>query len=291
MDKKQFVTIYGTYGNLSTVKQTLPSVIEETQSFGPNAKVIVHDSTELKHGRDEKWDYLKAYEESGDIFLLLSTNLSMAHARNLCLKLAYEQFCPEYIAMMEDDYGYKSGLILALIKSMEEYYGQIAPNGLRFGLFTASSFDDNIKEEKLQDTNHSYRPISQNSKVNRIGGTNSSFRCAPTRHWQNVLIGYDTDEYLISEFQTNGLNLRNYNKGFTVLNVGSNEYMFKINNTGRGSSIGTKTRMYDPLYTASDYRSHFLGKLTSDEIISENNSLKNKLKTLKRKIIDSSSPS
>jgi hypothetical protein len=285
MNKKKFVTIYGTYGNLNTVRQTLPSVIKETITT-PNSALIIHDSTEEHHGRSEKWNYLKKLEVEYPIFLILSTNLSMAHARNMCLSLSQELYCPDNIGMMEDDYGYKPGFITSMNKAIKIYYGEIAPNGLRFGLFTGSSFDDNIEEKILPLTNHSYRPIQEKSPNNRVGGTNSSFRCAPSHHWTNVLKGYDTDEYLISEYQTNGLNLRNYNKGYTVLNVENNSLMFKINTEGRGVSIGTKTRMYDPKYTAKDYRSHHLSKMSKIEIEEEKNGIYNKLKTVKRKLFD-----
>ena len=280
MDKTGFLTIYCTYSNLEVVKQTLPSVIEETKRNG-NAKLIVHDSTQSEHGQDEKWQYLRELEKSHDFFLLLSTNMSMAHARNMCLHLGQEMYCPDYIAMMEDDYGYHEGLLDVLSKAMAEYYGKLAPNGLRFGLFTGSSADDFTKEEILENTKHSYRPVFSNSPINRVGGTNSSYRCAPTSHWNNVLKGYDTDEYLISTFQTNNLNLRNYHKGFTVLNVNTSELMFTVENEGRGTTAGTKLRLFDINYTASDPRSNYIGKTSTTEVPSSG--IKDKVLDLKKR--------
>src|ERR1039457_2720580 len=136
MDKTTFLTIYGSFEQLDVVKQTLPSIIEETKLS--NAKLIVHDSS-VKN-RDEKWEYLKELNKDDDFFLLLSSNLSMAHARNMCLKLGQELYAPDFICMMEDDHGYKPGIIVEMINAMNKWYGKISPNGLRFGLFTGCGF-------------------------------------------------------------------------------------------------------------------------------------------------------
>lgn len=257
MDKTEFLTIFPTFENLEVVKQTLPSVIAETKKN--HARLIVHDSSEK--GREEKWQYLQELNRNNDFFLLLSTNLSMAHARNMCLKLGQELYAPEYICMIEDDHGYNEGVIPRLINAMKMYYGQVSPNGLRYGLFTACE-KHHYAEKHPVDEVCSY-PDAE-SPPGSLGGANSCFRCAPTSHWNNVLIGYDTDEYLISTYQTRNLCYRNYHKGFTACILGAN-LSFDVESVGRGTSATTKQNLWDETYTASDMRSNFHGKNKQDK--------------------------
>lgn len=252
MDKAEFLTIFPTFGNIEVVKQTLPSVIAETKRC--NARLIVHDSSEK--GREEKWRYLQDLNVNQDFFLLLSTNLSMAHVRNMCLQLGQELYAPEYICMMEDDHGFKEGVISRLVQAMKIYYGQISPNGLRYGLFTACEKHYYYPMIPIDGT-HFY-PGKETPAVT-IGGANSCFRCAPTSHWSNVLKGYDTDEYLISTYQTKHLNFRNYHKGFTTCMLG-HDLVFEVESRGRGSSASSQLKLWDETYAASDERSRYLGK-------------------------------
>ncbi|MBO9413799.1 MULTISPECIES: hypothetical protein [unclassified Ruegeria] len=263
MQKTKILSIYGSYGNLNEVEQTLPSVIEETQRN--DARLIIHDSTEPEHGREEKWAYLRQFEQEDRVFLLLSNNLSMAHARNMCLRLGQEMYLPDHIAMMEDDHGYKAGFIPKLVDAIEENYGKVAPNGLRFGLFTGctnTKHDHGRVTEPFGDSGHHYVKITDQANPFAVGGANSCFRAAPTHHWDHVLKGYDTDEYLISTFQTKNLNYRNYHSGFTTMIVADGDFMFDVEvNTGRGTSrqIGEQA-LWDDKYTASDPRSSYRGK-------------------------------
>lgn len=275
MDKTEFLTIYPTYENLDVVKQTLPSVIAETRRN--DAKLIVHDSSEK--GREEKWAYLQELNRDNDFFLLLSTNLSMAHARNMCLQLGQELYAPEYICMIEDDHGFNEGLIPVLVNAMKEYYGVISPNGLRYGLFMACR-KHHYSKKHLVDDICSY-PDSE-SPPGVLGGANSCFRCAPTSHWNNVLKGYDTDEYLISTYQTKNLNYRNYHKGFTTCIVGGN-FSFDVEFIGRGTSATTELGLWDETYTASDYRSRFLGKKCDDNPMQKKQELMSRLKKIFRR--------
>ena len=255
MDKTEFLTIFPTYSNIDVVKQTLPTVIEETVNY-ENARLIVHDSTEPSHGQQEKWEYLRELEQKHSFFLILSTNLSMAHSRNMCLQVGQELYAPDYICMVEDDHGYKQGLIHTLVNSMKEYYGKVSPNGLRFGMFSGCAKHTNAVLEKLNDKNQ--YPSSDSDQFS-VGGSNSCFRCAPSNHWQSVLKGYDTDEYLISNFQTAGLRWRNYHKGFTVLYVENGDLVFDIEAEGRGETQPGALRLWDKEYSASDKRSRYIG--------------------------------
>ena len=253
MDKTEFLTIFPTFENLDVVKQTLPSVIEETKRN--DAKLIVHDSSE--HGREEKWEYLKEVNDDNDFFLLLSTNLSMAHARNMCLQLGQELYAPDYICMIEDDHGFNEGMITALVVAMKKFYGKESPNGMRYGMFTACHKHTHANLIQVEDE---YYMPSPESKPFQIGGYNSCFRCAPTSHWNNILKGYDTDEYLISTFQTSNLRWRNYHKGFTVMLVGDGGLVFDVEAKGRGVTSSNSLKLWDDEYCASDPRSNFLGK-------------------------------
>jgi hypothetical protein len=248
MEKTKFLTIFPTFENLKVVKETLPTVIEETQKN--DAKLIVHDSSEKY--TEKKWAYLKKMNKNRDFFLILSDNLSMAHARNMCLRLGQEMYAPDYICMLEDDHGFKPGLISAMIKAMDTYYGQISPIGLRFGLFTGCGIHYTPKQRFMDDNN--VYPDGNNEPM-LIGKANSCFRCAPTNQWINVLKGYDTDEYLISKYQTQNLNYRNYHKGFTSMLVQNGELTFYVDNKGRGTTSEGDKKLWHDKYTASDPRS------------------------------------
>src|SRR5665213_2313217 len=252
MKKVEFLTIYPTFEQLEVVRQTLPSIIDETRRN--DAALIVHDSS--VNGRQEKWEYLRSLNKENDFFLILSDNLPMAQARNMCLFVGQEMFCPDYICMVEDDLGFRAGLIEALVKAMDTYYGVPSANGLRYGLFTGCG-EHHAKQILLDDGNACPHP---DSVQGNLGGANSCFRCAPASHWQNILKGYDTDEYLISTFQTKHLNYRNYHKGFTTMLVDNGKKAFHVSCVGRGVSSQTALKLWDEEYTASDKRSRYRGK-------------------------------
>lgn len=286
MQKVEFLTIFPTYGNLAVVQKTLPSVIKETQKY-KEAKLIVHDSTEIVHGQQEKWDYLRKMEQEFGFFLILSTNLSMAHARNMCLQLGQELFAPDYICMLEDDHGYQPNLINSLVEGMKRYYGKEAPNGFKYGMFSACVKHTNADIKPLDDF---YSYPSVHSSPFTIGGFNSCFRCAPANHWYSVLKGYDTDEYLISNFQTANLRWRNYHKGFTVLFLGNGQLIHIEESEGRGETDSSEIKLWDKEFAASDKRSIHIKKAEGDiqqaiELRSHNakeeSNLKKQFKTVK----------
>jgi hypothetical protein len=252
MDKTEFLTIYCTFENLDVVRQTLPTVIAETKAA--NGRLIVHDSS--VRDRDAKWGYLRELNASNDFFLLLSDNLSMAHARNMCLSLGNELYAPDYVCMLEDDHGMKPGFIAAMVDAMKKHYGQVGESGLRFGLFTGCGKHHGAQRTVTADGHGVPRP---DSHAPLLGGVNSCCRCAPTSHWLNVLKGYDTDEYLISTFQTKHLVYRNYHKGFGSMIVANGSLMFDVEVVGRGTSVNG-LRLWDENYAASDSRSRYKGK-------------------------------
>lgn len=232
------------------VRRTLPSVIEETRRN--NARLIVHDTS--VDGRDEKWEYLKGLNRNDDFFLILSSNMSSAHMSNMCLQLGQELYAPDYICIMEDDHAYTPGAIGQLTDTMIHYYGTKAPTGLRFGLFTCCPHHNLQMTAQLPDGNRYPGP---DSDVAQMGRANACFRCAPANHWNQVLKGFDTDEYLISNYQVSNLNRRNYYKGFTSMLVGNGDLCKFDDAPGRGASDKQGLRRWDAVYTASDHRSRF----------------------------------
>jgi hypothetical protein len=255
MDKKQILIVIGSYANTDAVRETLPTILSEIAEN--DAALIVHDSTEKRHGQKEKWGYLREMEEKHDFFLILSSNMSMAHARNMCLQLGQQLYLPDYIAVMEDDHGFRPGFLGELISTMKTYYGQVAPNGMRFGLFSGCASHRRAKDAQIAASNHFSPRIDEKTDPGAIGGVNSCFRAAPAHHWNHVLIGYDTDEYLISTHQTKNLNFRNYHKGFTNMLVQGGDLMFDVDNESRGWSKGKMSGLWDNDYAASDPRAKF----------------------------------
>jgi len=253
MDKTEFLTIFPTFEKLDVVRETLPSVIEETRRM--DARLIVHDCS--SRNREEKWAYLRELNRNGDFFLLLSDNMSLAHSRNMCLALGQEMYAPDYICLLEDDHGLRPGVISKLVNAMQRYYGKEAPNGLRFGMFSACTVHTHAKFQALEGGD--LCPTADSDPFS-VGGANNCFRCAPTSHWNNVLKHYETDEYLLSEFQTAAPRWRNYHKGFTVLFVDGGKGTYEVENVGRGMTGNTAARLWDNRYCASDRRSRYIGK-------------------------------
>jgi hypothetical protein len=250
MDKTKFLTIFRTFDRLEMVKKTLPAVLEETKKN--DARLIVHDTSDIN--REEKWDYLKQLNSHEDFFLILSSNMSAAHVTNMCLLLGQELYAPDYICIMEDDHAYTPGAIEQMIEAMKRFYGVKAPTGLMFGLFTGCPHHNHQMTAQLPDGNRYPGP---DSDVAQMGRANACFRCAPANHWNQVLKGFDTDEYMISNFQVSNLNKRNYNKGFTSMLVGNGQWCRFYDGPARGDADMAPIRIWDNLYTASDPRSRF----------------------------------
>jgi hypothetical protein len=256
MKMREMAVIFPTYEDVDTVRKTLPSVIEECRRT--ESALIVHDASEKN--RDEMWVFLKEICGGGQAFLILTSPMSMASARNMCLSTAFALFAPSYICMLEDDHGLRVGAISALLSAMREYYGKLSPNGLRFGLFSGClhCWRDHHKFSTLPD-GHVYPDL--HNQTHALGGANSCFRCAPASHWQNVLQGYDQDEYMISNWQTRNINFRNYNRGFTSMYVNGGDISFSVDRIGQGYTQTPALRRWDEVYTASDPRSKYYGKV------------------------------
>lgn len=269
-NRAEFLVIFPTYGAIETVRRTLPSVVKECAESG--AALVIHDSTEPKDGRDQKWAMIRemAGEDrvsSSRRFVMFSDNLSVAHARNMCLRLGQELFCPEFICVLEDDHGLKPGFVGGMTRAMREHYGREAPNGLHFGLFSGClNHCFTMRRAALGGAAakrpHLY-PLLDNNPFH-VGGVNNCCRCAPTSHWNNVLKEYNSDEYYMSRYQTIGGNVRNYNKGFTWLLVESGALMFDIEHAGRGVTDANSLPVWDEEFCASDSRARFRGGANVD---------------------------
>lgn len=250
MDKTETLIIFRSFERLKIVKKTLPAVINET--IANHARLMVIDTSEFN--RDDKWEYLKSLNQNNEFFLILSSNMSTAHATNMCLQLGQELYAPEYICIIEDDHLMKPGSLKFLVDVTKHYYGKISPNGLRYGLFTLCSVHNQHLKEHTSE-GHAY-PSPEND-VTQMGRANACFRCAPANHWNQVLRGLDSDEYLISNYQVSSINRRNYHKGFTSMLVADGHMCTFLDGPGRGASDKDGIRRWDPVYTASDPRSRY----------------------------------
>ena len=253
MRRAQFLTIFPTFEDLDTIQQTLPTVLEEVERN--DAALIVHDCS--VNNRQAIWKWLQDFNQ-GRFFLLLTDQLSMASARNMCLQLGLERFLPEYVCLLEDDHGFRPGIIPKLTQSMRNYYGKPCPNGLRYGLFTGCR--KCWAHVTFINTQEGFAYPDPNMQWYFLGGANSCMRCAPVGHWQTVLKGYDPDEYMISNYQTRHSNFRNYSNGFTQMVVENGTLTWTVDRVGRGYTQVPELRAWDENYTASDLRSRFRGK-------------------------------
>jgi glycosyltransferase involved in cell wall biosynthesis len=255
IEKHRLLVVINTFNDLDTIKLTLPSVVADATPH--SAKVVVHDcSTE---NREEIRSWLSRFADESGIFLIMSSRLSLGDARNMAVTTGISLFFPDYICVLEDDHGFKPGMTEALLHAMESHYGRRAPNGMVFGLFSGCP---HCWEPPFRTV-----PLDENDSLPapdvdpfQLGGANSCFRAAPTAHWQNVLKGYDSDEYMISYWQTKNLNLRNYNNGFTTRYVGNGDLIFRVGRVGQGSTQVAEKRAWDPNFAKSDPRANFYGK-------------------------------
>ncbi|MDE3207789.1 MAG: hypothetical protein KGL58_02975, partial [Pseudomonadota bacterium] len=240
------------------VSRMLPGVLAESKRTG--SAVVVHDSS-IKN-RPQMQEVILDLKKQYDFFFMQTDPVSMGLARNMAMWVGIELYAPTFICMIEDDHGFHSGLITEMTEAMKRYYGQVSPNGLRYGLFTACPFcwgDAYFEALKPIEEGSSYYIVDINRvSVMMAGGANSCFRCAPTSHWISVLRGYDTDDYPISTFQTAGLNLRNYHKGFTTLVVRKGELVSRQQREGRGFTVAPELRPFNMDFSALDPRSGFV---------------------------------
>lgn len=252
--KTRLLVVINTFNDLDAIRTTLPTVVEDVR--GISAQIIVHDCSTERCG--ETWTWLKRYADQNDVFLMLSSRMSLAHARNMAIRTGLELFVPDYVCVLEDDHGFRPGMTAALLDAMDSYYGRESPNGFLYGLFSGCpNCWDEFKTHK-DPNGHAYP--NPNEETWRVGGANSCFRAAPTAHWMNVLKGYDPDQYSLSYWQTKNLNYRNYHSGFTTLYVKSGDLVFRLKRQGQGTTQQPELRGWDPEYARVDPRARFAGR-------------------------------
>ena len=243
MQIKTFLTTYTSFEDLETVQRTLPSVVEETLRC--DAALVIHDSSVEQ--REEIRTFIAQFE-SDSVFTIFSSPISQAGARNMALDVGLRLFAPEYIASIEDDHGYNAGFIPAIIKNMVEHYGEEAPNGMRYGMFSGCRvcWEDYANYGRDANDNLYPRrdPKNRQQHFTHWGGVNACCYCAPLRHWQTVLGRFDPDEYPISYFQPGAMNIRNYQNGFTGMTIAGGELMFCVDRKGRGHSVQEEERPF-----------------------------------------------
>lgn len=247
--KSELLVIFPSYNDLPTIQRTLPSVAEDCRAAG--AQLLVHDCS--TDNTEETWSWLRQGEQNGDWFLILTSRMSMGDARNMCLEVGASLFVPDYVCFLEDDHGWRPGMAQALTAAMRENYGKRSPNGLLYGLFTGCRECWSHHEHLPDGRGNSYP--SPDLPPFALGGANSCFRAAPTSHWRSVLKGYDTDEYMISNYQTRGVNFRNYFNGFTSLAVADGTLSFAVDRRGAGYTREPEAREWHEAYARSDRRS------------------------------------
>lgn len=258
MDKTKVLVVYISFGNLDTVKQALPSIIDEVKGF--DARLIIHDSG--TQNRDEVWNYLGRLSlDNPVITLLLTSSLSFAHSVNMCVQLGLELYAPDYILLMEDDHGLNKGSLEAMVNASNKYYGKRSDNGLLFGSFTVCNICTNAIFSYLDtdDKGNILEYPHPSSDQVAMGSVNSCCMFMPTSHWLNVCGKFDTDEYPTSTYSVIGVRWRHYFKGFTIVFVGGGKLGFMITRVGRGES-DDEPRLWDNNFCASDFRSRYRGK-------------------------------
>lgn len=249
MNQKEFLTVFNSFEDLETIRQTLPTVVAESKAA--DAALVIHDCS-LKN-RPEIRKFIEGFE-SDTVFVVFSSRLDQANSRNLAINLGMRLFAPEYIATIEDDHGYHPGFVRKMTEAMRTWYGKEAPTGMRFGLFSGCPrcWEGKVRYEKLPDGNlYPVRDGEETGKV-YLGGVNACCRVAPVRHWETVLGRFDPDEWPVSGYQPSQMNLRNYNNGFTGMVIDGGDAMFSVDRVGRGVSQDLSKRPYHPKYTKSD---------------------------------------
>lgn len=286
--KREFGIVFNTMNSLDVVSKTLPSIIEEVSKS--DALLIIHDTS---NGEDRKiiHDEIEAMLDPGSSIYISSSNMPASVSRNMGLHILLDMANPEYICFLEDDHGFKSGFLEAAGRAIEMHHGKVMSNGLRAGLFSGCSKCNGGERVYVNEYRDFVRPGSEH--VTLLGGVNACCRMAKTSHWLAAIKGFDIDEYYISEFQTSGVNYRNYNLGYCSLIFNNGDLMFDVYKVGRGTT-STGLRLWDNNYTASDSRSTFKGKEGGDDLQKQQDSerakaftgkIKGRVKHLVKKIV------
>lgn len=252
---KSLAVIMTTINNPDMLARTVPSYA--TQLDEVDGVLVIYDCSTGEH-RDRVREEVERIRKGQEILLIQSDNVSASIARNLAFELCRQSFNPAIVGFVEDDHVAHDGFLAAMQEAISTLYGGRTLSGLRAGLFSGCSVCNGGDRTYLNENKDFVRSAEQS--ISLLGGVNACCRFAPTSHWQNVLGPWDVDEYLISEFQTRGVGMRNYNHGYCSVIIGDGKLMRELYQDGRGTSDSSALRFWDSSYTASDHRSEYKGK-------------------------------
>ncbi len=253
--QKSLAVIMTTINNPDMIAQTVPSYAAQLEEV--DGVLVIYDCS-TGEARDRVRQEVERIRNGQEILLVQSDNVSASIARNLAFELCRQNFNPAIVGFVEDDHVAHDGFLAAMQEAIGSLYGNVTESGLRAGLFSGCSACNGGDRTYLNENKDFVRSADQSASL--LGGVNACCRFAPTNHWQNVLGPWDVDEYLISEFQTRGVGLRNYNRGYCSVIIRDGKLMRELYQDGRGTSDSSALRLWDSNYAASDHRSQYKGK-------------------------------
>ena len=253
--QKSLVVIITTINNPDMIAKTAASFANQIEDV--DGALVIYDCS-TGENRKRVHDEIERIRKGSEILLIQSDNVSASIARNISFELCRQSYNPSIVGFVEDDHFANDGFLVAMLEAIDSLYGTVTESGLRVGLFSGCSVCNGGDRTYLNGNKDFVRSAGQS--ISLLGGVNACCRFAPTNHWLNVLGHWDVDEYLISEFQTRGIGMRNYNHGFCSVVIQDGKLMREIYQDGRGTSDSSSLRMWDNSYTASDERSAFKGK-------------------------------
>ena len=237
------------------LRKTLPSFVDEFRDH--SARLVLYDCSSGDEAEAVR-RLVKEQQAPDTLFLMQSDNVSASVARNTAFSLCKNNFNPWILGFVEDDHVLKRGFLDYAATAVQDLYNKPSSNGLRIGLFSACSQCNGGKRSFENDNKDFVRSADEDPGL--LGGVNACCRFSLTQHWDNVLKDWDVDEYLISEYQTNGIGRRNYNKGYCAAILKNGEFMDELFQDGRGTSSSSSLKLWDNGFTASDGRANFIGK-------------------------------
>jgi len=191
--------VFVTYGRPEISSRSWSSLCAAIEGHRKRIRLVLVDSS----SEEEKIIWAKNSE--ADEIILTPTGTSAATSRNLAAELIFDKCVPEFICMVEDDYGYSDGWYPAMVDHARRLYGVESPWGLSYGIF--SSCDSHVQIKAVKDD-------PANGVSAYLFGAVAYQRLAPARHYLNVMKGWDPDVLGISYAQTGGQTFRNVMRGF-----------------------------------------------------------------------------
>jgi len=219
-----------------------------------------------------------------NIEIVLTSNISFAKSRNLGIFYSTNSTDPlKYLTLVEDDHYIYLDSLKQLEAIMDKYWGKTINNTLKIGMFTTCFQHTNAELTKID--NNIYIPSLYDSP-DHIGGINSCFRSAPIYQFLNIVGEYALDEYPISYYQTASQNIKNYNKGYTVMFYDTQKIINHKDSDIKENSFGAQTVgvRFNTHYTKSHLEFLKNNKIELSSKVSFENIVKIMLEKLLKKI-------